>query len=485
MLRTACFFTMVLIATSAAAFDFEEHKYISNVALRIAVSDPRVSPAARELAALLTTRACVNDNKSFGDLAGLADYVTDPNRFFTGSSSVSDPEWHHINKMKGNIFRWAQASHSNENHFQHLALISHYNNHQTAIAEAQRAKWMRALIFEAYALHFIEDFLSPGHVATRRSGMPDFVAVGLHDRFGARGLDFQLTKDQGLIDLATMIANGELAVDFSSQEKSRFTLEPRDYAALAESVGNEATLRLHGDSTLGNRENRVQAALLTLLAARSLLETLVPTSDESAFRDYQWGKENVSILYGTYKIRWRTVSWYKPGEILILGHENAYVPGRRSDVPEGRWGLLAETLVFSMPPIEFKTKGRLPYRSWRALSPAIVAGASRTFGPESTTSYYGRLIVTIPHTNLQFSTKAGTRRYGLRGGGSQTLPIVGFAFEGGFSFIFVRFGGEWERHDISIAGQRDRLFLSTGISGFVPGRFVAQKIRNSLSRRSR
>jgi hypothetical protein len=486
MLRTSYFIAIVILASTAAAFDFEEHKYLSNVALRIALRDPAVSQLACDIATPQASAECAEGGESFGDLVGLADYVVDPNRFFTGTNTMKDPPWPQLKKIKGNVFRWAQASHSNENHFQNLALIAHYNNHQMAVGEARRADWTRALLFEAYALHFIEDFLSPGHVATKRSGLPDFVAVGLHDRFGAKGLDFVLAKNPRLFDLATKIGSGEWPVDFRSQSKSQFKLEKKDFALLAAKVDPNATeqdrtLRLHGDSTL--RDNRVQAAFITLLAVRSLLETLVLIPEENAFRDYQWSTNSVRILYGEYKIRWRTLTWYKPGEILIFGHENAYVPGRRGEEPEGRWGLLAETLVFSLPPVEFplESKARRPYRYGRALSPAIVAGVSRTFGPQPTNAYYGRLIVTIPHTNLQFSTKGGVRQYEIRGGGSQTLPIVGFAFEGGFSFIFVRFGGEWERHEVAISGKRDRLYLSTGISGFVPGRFIAQKLRRRRS----
>lgn len=482
MSRIASVVFVVLTATSATAFDFEEHKYISNVALRIAASDPQAHEDVCVRALEYASDDRAEAGESFGDLVSLADFVSDPNAFFKGSYGHADPEWKHLKTVKSDIFRWAQASHANENHFQHLALIAHHSNHQTAVGEASRHRWNRALLFEAYALHFLEDFLSPGHVATRRSGLPDFVAVGMHDRIGANGLDFRLTRDLHLLRLAREIGAGHRAVDFSSHKGSQFTLKRKDFAELADLVNREATIRLYGDSRLGTKPSRVQAALLTLLAVRSLLETLNPNPAETAFDDYRWDKEP-RIIYGSYKVRWRTVTWYPPGEILIFGHENAYVPGRKSELPEGRWGLLAETLVLSVPPVEFEPRANVVYRYARALSPAIVAGAARTFGPEPTNAFYGRLIVTIPHTDLQFSGKAGVRRYEMRNGGHQTLPIVGFAFEGGFSFIFVRFGGEWERHDVTIAGQRDRLFLSTGISGFVPGRFVAQKVRRAFSRR--
>jgi hypothetical protein len=495
---------IALLTVPAAAFDFQEHKYVSNLALRIVLNDPKWLKDTRpELAALreLAESKSAENDKSFGDLVGLADYVSDPNPFFTGTARQSGViDWPHLKGLKGDLFRWAQAAHTNENHFQQLALIAHINNHQQAIdcfagqATKKDGRLLQCILFEAYAIHFLEDFLSPGHVATGRSGLPDFVALGLHDRFGAHGLDFKVAND--VHAELTALVDGLGGVDFTRKTRTRLELESKDFVALAELAElarPQKVLKLHGDSALF--ENKTQAALVTALAVCSIREML--SGGENSFRKYCWafdeepacGKipheeipegsvlRTASIVYGSYVQHVPLVSWFIPGEILILGHENAYVPGRKTEAPEGRWGLLAETLVLGVPPIQTSQPKNWIYRGVRSLTPSLLVGGSHTFGGQPSNAYYLRGVVTIPRTNVQLSAKAGARTYRLRSAERLTVSTLGIAVEGGYSFIFVRFGGEWERDEKRVIESRGRLYLSTGISGFVPTRALLQKLR--------
>jgi hypothetical protein len=306
----------------------------------------------------------------------------------------------------------------------------------------------------------------------------------MHDRYGAHGLDFRVANHTDFSGLVSSLNRD----DFKAQERSRFTLEAKDFDDLAAKQGG--VLKLHGDSSLW--ENKTQAALVVALAARSILEMLSgtpntfdkycwafgekPTCDDAADVTIQGRSvlQAASIVYGSYAERVPLVTWFIPGEILILGHENAYVPGRTSTVPDGRWGLLAETLVLKIPPIQ---RVRPTFRN---ITPSLLVGGSRTFGGQPSTAYYLRAVSTIPHTDIQFSAKAGARTYRLRSAERLTVSTFGVAFEGGFSFIFVRFGGEWERDPKRAEKYGSRFYLSTGISGVIPVRGMLQTLRRGM-----
>ena len=52
-----------------------------------------------------------------------------------------------------------------------------------------------ALVYSAFAIHFLEDFFAPGHIRAPRSSLHDAAAMNIHDRFNRRGQCFILEKE--------------------------------------------------------------------------------------------------------------------------------------------------------------------------------------------------------------------------------------------------------------------------------------------------
>lgn len=81
-----------LLAVQAMAFDFEEHKYVSNVALRIVLADAAVGKKLAAAAKDLAEATAADEHRSFDDIAALADYIPDPNPGET-STEFEDYRW--------------------------------------------------------------------------------------------------------------------------------------------------------------------------------------------------------------------------------------------------------------------------------------------------------------------------------------------------------------------------------------------------------
>lgn len=490
MLKIAAVILAILVSRSAFAFSEDEHVYVSNLALRIALLRAHgLNPVTREQLANFTSR----EKHTFGDIVALADHIKDEAPLFDAVAhqnpeSIDAVDWAHFERLRKETLRSLQAKSLNENHFQSLALSTHLAAHHAAIGEARANRWLRALLFEAYALHHIEDFLSPGHVATARAGMADFVAIGLHDKYTDRGLKFRFDRNKKLIAIAEDVA--KILPEYLFRHVTtdvKLVLGRQDFEALATAMANpDVAQHFLGDSHLHQR--KIQAAFITAVAVLSIEEVL-SNHDEDAFADYCWqwrGRTSRDCTNRPHKDRsWSVlgaaqipgggyddvvhpVQFFVPGEVLFLTLHNAVNPdedvNNREGGQVGRRFLEAEALVVAIPQVS-----KRPIAS--ILAPSLLVGYRRAVGPGSSSQAAQlRVIVPIPRTNLQLSY-ARSIQLGGRGDRSE-----GAILEAGFGFIFARVGAQRDteaRPAIpgGLHGGASRTTVYTfGMSGIVPGR---------------
>lgn len=172
--------------------------------------------------------------------------------WFQTADDLADPE------IKDNALRWRRwnilmrgmAAHHNSRHFQREALQTWAFHHNNAIEFAKARKFDRALLSEAVALHYLQDFFSAGHAVTPRRGMHDAAAGDLHDHFGEIGVKFIIDPSVDLL--------GPLSP--SAEQRSSY----------------RAIERLYGDGKLG--ANAGQELFVEALTVHSIVEVLDQTS---------------------------------------------------------------------------------------------------------------------------------------------------------------------------------------------------------------
>jgi hypothetical protein len=490
-LKSMMALAFLLIATSGMAFDGGEHRHLSNIALRIALARAHCLPTeVRSDIEKLITDEAVERNQSFGDLVAFADYVKDaspifdaPDHHYPGPSAHAKIDWQHLEELRSERLRFLQAATINENHFQTLARVTHLLNHSAAIAEARDHHWMRSLLLEAYALHFIEDSFAPGHIATARGGIADFVAMGIHDKYNARGLQFRFDANAELLSIARFVS--ESKTDF--EPKQATADEPRlDIAAfdqLEQAMTDGQTVTFVGDSRL--RMQPVQAAFIAAVAALSLSEVLCTHANvafakvsECAAGDIECATDHAADpkrlakpLGGAYTQKVGPVQAFLPGEILFLTLQSAANPARRGNSFEGFVGtrsFAVETMLLAASSSGYTR---------RSFAPSLFLGYARGFGPGAGASAWTtRVIVPIPRTNLQLSGAQvlGRSRY-------RYSPGYAFSFEAGFGLVFARLGVERSRNTTPLGRSTSSQMYTFGITAVVPGRtalgFASRKLR--------
>jgi hypothetical protein len=467
---------VLLVAAPALAFSGPEHIYVSNLALNVAMKRAtNLSTADIDELTKWTNTA----DHTFGDVVALVDQIKDVGPIFDtphhqDPTTYNDIDWSHLHTVGGEHLRSLQSKTLNENHFQSLALVSHLVHHRAAVGEARGKHWARALLFEAYALHHIEDFLSPGHVATARSGSADFVSMGLHDKYTDRGLDFRFDGDPRLIEIAQFVVDHYASLGLASFENDDLKIGKPAFEELITAMCDRSLKHFLGDSHL--HAQKLQTAFLTVVAALSISEVLQHEGDAFAEYCWQWAGtqsqcktpparrggllQAAQIVGGTYEDVVRTMQFFTPGEVLFVTLQNAVNPdatGSNSDGPVGKRAVEIETLLVAV-----SRTSRVPF------PPSVLGGYVRTLtrGSSSEAAQL-RLLVPIPRTNLQVSV---TERMDLE---HHTRRATGVFLEAGFGLVFLRFGRQRDRSTTSIGGTQHHSNVYTfGVTAIIPGRTV-------------
>lgn len=240
------FVVAALCPLIAFAFEPEEHQEVSNDALRAAANHYAGSHAMRAAAEKIGSK--------FGDVTRGVDWFSD-----AGDNLLDPAKYEEELRARGApkplpFLKRSIAMHNNSTHFQNEALQQWRKYHQHAIALAtdpQKAE--HALLAEAAALHYLQDFFSSGHLVTPRAGMHNAAAGQLHDYFVQRGVDLALAE--------SAVVNGAIEKLVLAEALTRE--EANLYRAAA------GKNRWHGDRWLHRRpaQNAFVAAISTLSLA--------------------------------------------------------------------------------------------------------------------------------------------------------------------------------------------------------------------------
>jgi hypothetical protein len=182
-LRNAGICLAIVVSRNVFAFAPEEHKVLSTVALDAACRLVSPSPEmGRAIVELATPRQL-----AFGDFTVAVDSFQSPDTFL-GDPGTADEV---VRSRRGNLVMRGLAAHHNAAHFQDGALQAWQKYHLEALEKAQGSP-RAALLSEAVALHYLQDFFAAGHFVTPRDGMHDAIAGYLHDRYNGDGVDVEL-----------------------------------------------------------------------------------------------------------------------------------------------------------------------------------------------------------------------------------------------------------------------------------------------------
>lgn len=257
--RVAATFVFCVGAVSVFAFDGDEHSQISTIALKTALrmsNQPGVVDVVND---------ALNGPPSFGHITEAVDWFQCPDDFLKfETKQESGPETgieSAINRRnrKTSFIQKGLAAHYNTAHFQDGALEAWRNYHNQALDFARDGNLHRALLREAVALHYLQDFLAAGHVVTPRAGMHDAVAGHLHDRYNQEGVEFRLSDPIPSDVLAALV---DVDNGLNPREREEY------WAALADTK----PVVFHGDGGLKSKKNPAQKTFVAAISALSVAQ---------------------------------------------------------------------------------------------------------------------------------------------------------------------------------------------------------------------
>jgi|GEM_PF-5828338 len=466
----------VLIALHALplfAFSGEEHIDISNTALAIAISAAlKECPCADDCWLVngdferLLTREAIGQRISYGDLVAFADRASSVEAYFDTTRStrglprsLDDVAWAHIRSVWANSMRNYQALHLNQAHFQHGALFNQRQWHEAAVRSAARGELGAAILYSAYSDHFLQDFFAPGHVMAVRVSSDDAVSLTVHDRYNEQGLYFAISPDAHpwIEDLARVAADvREIPAVVDEQHRSL------PFVCLRELGTKPLRIELHGDGSLA-REH-VQAAFLTLVTARSILDVLLSycqRKEINTFASYKWEWNPVAQqladriadlsgplaanAVGEYLIPTQDVELLKDfgfrWPTLVAGTGLQFFPGNSES---GRWYLDVDVLYRTLNlPETLRARGRevptvMPIQSVAYFAVLNYTGDDdiRSIGAGTRISY------PIPRIDVQVNVSPGVRYF--HGVDSGFRPYLGIDTAMGFGILFFRVGAYYD-----------------------------------------
>jgi hypothetical protein len=194
----------------------------------------------------------------------------------------------------------AIASHENPDHFGGRALFSFWFWHQSALEIAKEDNLFGALMVNAYADHFLQDSLAPGHIiALRDEAAHDLIALAWHDYYNHAGMVYFLTNATVLLpalDGALQLCrsrSGILEGPFYGQEYNKtesLTITTEQLKGLIEQCKTGSYHdKFYGDGSLPKHKD--QFAFMSVYLAQSscdVLNTWWSGTITNAFKNYQW-----------------------------------------------------------------------------------------------------------------------------------------------------------------------------------------------------
>ena len=186
------------------------------------------------------------------------------------------------------------AVHRNDEHFRGTACLSFNQMHGRAARLLEHGSPELALLAEAVAVHFLQDSMAPGHLATPRDQFGDWQAGAVHDRHNRRGLPATLS---GAVCEGASRLLDDPRVDHIAQPSSWSHLQEskrldwgqlrEDLEVLKESCRSGHSYTAHGDRSLlpgtTDVDARIHAATVFYLTVAAM-EDLYGIADRQPLR---------------------------------------------------------------------------------------------------------------------------------------------------------------------------------------------------------
>ena len=487
-----------LLAPGAQAYLYDEHCVVSNQGLLLAAlraagspSGPGVrlglDPADVALLRGLTRSSCREralrsrggprapraasyGDVSYGDMVALVDYAMSPIDFYlyVANDAAADdfaggvlPEAS-LRALAETPLDHLRAASNNDDHFQDRALLAYHVYHRFAVhLAAAEGNLISALVVNAYADHFLQDALAPGHVRTPRRNLHNAATIGLHDYYNGHGLIFWPRRTGALADMAASGVPEELEALFDVADGS-----VERYLQLLEEMG----FPVYGDGQL--ERSPTQRLYLVLLSARSVMDVLESYGSGEAtnsFGTYGWSgyravgdrrySPAVEIAFGEY--RCLEDSWmlaFVPIVGTSVGHQSLF----RRDGGSSRVWVAAELFLVGSPGTSWiaseksRTLG-LPQFLLPIGYSVVSGGGAVGHGPML------RFVLPVSALNTQLSASAGYRWYRADDVAGRGLH-AGLRVEMGVGLMEVGIGIDYDRQIDSEGWFRPHLGLTSSLS---------------------
>lgn len=328
-----------VVPREAQAFDYAAHCRMSNRALRLAanrVAAPLRSDDPRRDSLFVLQRhagdaACRDASPrprtfAYGEWVAQVDWATSPADFFVTPVPGAGSNWSFPDTVPVDAIRRIvnlpmqdyRVLHENCEHFGATALYSFQLWHTHAIQEAGSGRLNAALVYQAFADHYLEDLFAPGHIFSPRSGLNDVLAGGIHNAYNRRGAFYNPDRTSELSAYVSDTTGVGDKLQPSFDSVTRLVCNAQGLVNCVRGLEND-TIPFYGDNQLGR--SAAQELFITLVIARSLEDVLrawapapggPPPSD--TFEQVRWCGYDMPPSRGARR------EWTSPNVVLPFGH---------------------------------------------------------------------------------------------------------------------------------------------------------------------
>lgn len=475
--------TVVLQPHPVYAFDRNEHGRVSRKALLLARAVCATDPACAEAVTSPQGNSFVDAASplEYGTLVSATDYRINPLQILqTFGSQARLPE--SVDDLDPAVVRmvtkaglpFLRAASANETHFQGELMtgIRHWHEYAVNVAAGNAGhepNLFTALILNAVADHFLEDFFAPGHMVTARFGEHDAVALGVHNYYNVAGLVFARDCECFRTELRP----------FLDLLRDETTSNPSLGKAFAQFDASRATI-LWGDSNL--RRSPAQELIMTVLVARSILDVLESYAlrkPVNHFREILWKpyRSDKGLAKGLIRRPRAGLPhgdiWYVTGmPLLVQGNILGFSAGAEmmaGGTTTTRTAYRLDYLAWSTSPYKFEVPATLTEAPARFRGRQFHLGASYLYAHSQSESARGlgaKVAMTLPLIHSQFAVDVARKRY-TSGDLSARKISYGASFQTGFSLLQAEVG---VGHDYTYRGEelRPALAIRFGLSITAP-----------------
>jgi hypothetical protein len=435
----------------------EEHGLISRNAFLVSVSyAEKTLLISEEEGNLLKSCFTRNDDMNYGHLVEIVDDVTDPSKFMklygpeVDAGHGVDCSWAK-ELLKTREITWinkVMASKYNEDHFQEKTLTRFREYNDLAQLYALRGNLAWALVVNAFAAHYLEDFFAPGHVLTPRTEVNNISARALHDTLNKDGAEIRVQMNPELLAYLDII-----------KEMKQLNGDPEPGVNAITSLDGKY-MTIYGDDqvkkSIGQKELMVAEVAKTITAVFKAYKTHDLTKFDS---DYvvKIKTEKKSTFWGTIDYRYEEITprfddvAYKPfrrdyelGRMVPIVELTPYLSTPLTTGVNSRWGIEADLATYIIPQISEQSTAS---KFFESVMVGVALGYGYTDDFFNATNYsHGpllKLLFDIKNTDIGFCLYA---KYQWNYENDHSFESVPFgarvSFSRDFFSLFVGIGNE-------------------------------------------